>query len=405
MIKKKIVIVHHSGLLGGAGLSLFFLWKELLKHYDVTCYIPIDPPELYDFLKEKGLNPKLFNYRLGKITYYSGGNSALNLKFWYHSLRIIKHKLHWNRILKIENPDLVIVNSIVLCWFSLFSNKYKLMCFVRETIRGKRNNMINKLFSYFLNKFSLVSFLSNYDKNLWDLNYSKSIVAYDFMNYADYKKNQNKVQACIDLNINPKSFNVLFVGGFNRIKGTEIMVKSLKFLKGDNISLVIAGNNPGLFSFNSLKEVWKSIIYLKNKKYYQKIIKIISNVLENKNVFYIGVQKQIRKAFDASDILVVSMTEPHQARPVFEFGCQKKPVIITDFPNIKDFVKNNYNGLTFIKGDEFDLSKKIRILRNNEKLRNKLGKNNYKNAMQNHERKVVIKKLVKSINDLLIIYK
>jgi glycosyltransferase involved in cell wall biosynthesis len=402
MKKNKIVIIHHSGLLGGAGLSLYFTWIELLKHYDVSCYVPNDPPELKDFLKQKGLSPKSFDYRLGKVTFYSGGNSVFNLKFWYHSLRIFFHKGYWDSILKSEKPNLVIVNSIVLCWFGLFSRNYKIMCFVRETLKGRRNSFPNRVIAHFLEKFSLVTFLSDYDKDIWNLTYPNTIVSYNFMNSSDYSKKQTKLEACTDLNINSASFNVLFVGGMNRIKGTEVLVNSMKLLKDDNINLIIAGNNPGLFSFSSIVEFWKSLIYLKNKYYYHKINYIISTSFISNKVHYVGIQNEIRKAFDACDVLVVPMIESHQARPVFEFGCQKKPVIITGFSNIKDFVKNNYNGLTFSVGSYNELAIKIKTLYNDKKLYQRLGENNYLNSIQNHERKVVITKLVNNIDKLFL---
>ena len=115
MAREKILLIHHSGLLGGAGLSLYNTWIELNKKYDVCCYVPDNPPELKYFLQNKGLKPKFFNYRLGKITFYSGGNGPTNLQFWYHFFRIFFHKDKWKLILDKEKPDLVVVNSMVLC--------------------------------------------------------------------------------------------------------------------------------------------------------------------------------------------------------------------------------------------------------------------------------------------------
>ena len=72
-MKNKILIIHHSGLIGGAGISFYNVWIELEKEYNVVSYIPDDPPDLLSFLEKKGLKPHTFPFRLGKLTYYSGG--------------------------------------------------------------------------------------------------------------------------------------------------------------------------------------------------------------------------------------------------------------------------------------------------------------------------------------------
>ena len=63
----KILIIHHSGLHGGAGISLYNTWLELQRHYEVVAYIPNNPSQLNNFLTSKGLTPKIFPFKLGKI--------------------------------------------------------------------------------------------------------------------------------------------------------------------------------------------------------------------------------------------------------------------------------------------------------------------------------------------------
>ncbi len=123
MKKKKVLLIHHSGLVGGAGISLYNLWLSLQVEYEVVGYVPDDPPSFMKFLKGKGLSPKIFDYRLGKMTYYSGGNSALAPKFWYHTLHSLTQIKYWENVLESEKPDLVIVNSKVLCWMGFLFKK------------------------------------------------------------------------------------------------------------------------------------------------------------------------------------------------------------------------------------------------------------------------------------------
>ena len=77
--------------------------------------------------------------------------------------------------------------------------------------------------------------------------------------------------------------------------------------------------------------------------------------------------------FAACDILIFPMKEPHQARPAFEIGVQQKPVIITDFPNIHELVKDGVNGLTFDPDNAEALAQAILILKSDKELLKRLG--------------------------------
>jgi glycosyltransferase involved in cell wall biosynthesis len=399
MFKKKIVLIHHSGLLGGAGISLYYTWLELAKKYEVSCYVPDDPPELKTYLETKGLKPKCFSYRLGKITYYSGGNGLKNPKFWYHMFRVLLHKKRWEVILDDERPDLVIVNAVVLCWFAIFAKKYKLMCFVRETVRGDRRSWANRFMAKLLEKFSLVSFLSNYDRNNWNLTHPQSIVTHNSMERSDFEPKLEKCVACAELSIKSDPFNVLFLGGMNKLKGTKVAVQSMAALPNENIHLIIAGNNPGKFSFGTFRDLWNSLVHFNSKLYFSCILQQISSSSLKNRIHYIGVQSNVRVAFDACDVLIIPMVEPHQARPVFEFGVQKKPVIISDFDNVGEFIVDDVNGLTFRPNDHVALSQCVKKLYQNRALYSGLGHANYQNAITNHDRIKVMSNLILKISD------
>ena len=115
MRKKKVMMIHHSGLIGGGSISFYNIYMELKKKYDVVLYITDDPPDLLNFLRERGIEPRTFSFKLGKLTYYSGGNNLLKPRFWYHAFRILFQIKYWKDVIKKENPEMVIVNSKVLC--------------------------------------------------------------------------------------------------------------------------------------------------------------------------------------------------------------------------------------------------------------------------------------------------
>ena len=51
------------------------------------------------------------------------------------------------------------------------------------------------------------------------------------------------------------------------------------------------------------------------------------------------------------------------------------PVVLSDIPSHRSFIKNQYNGLFFKKSSGEDLARKLEILIKNKKLQNNLGFN------------------------------
>jgi len=401
-MKKKILMIHHSGLIGGAGISFYNTWLALEEKYSVVSYIADDPPDLLMFLRDKGLNPHTFPFRLGKLTYYSGGNNLLKPRFWYHALHSLFQISYWKKIICKEQPDLIIVNSKVLCWMGRIFKKFniKSVCFVRETILGSPKKLMNRIMRNMLDDFTLVSFISNYDLKETGLTKAKAIVLYDFLDVANYYDKLGKIVACEQLNISPDSFNVLFVGGINHLKGIDIAVRSLASLKNEDITLIVSGNDSGAapnIGFRSLADTLKRRNSIRFSKEVKKYIK---NESIEKKIKFIGVQSDMSIPYSACDVLIFPMKEPHQARPAFEIGIQKKTVIISDFPHIHEFVRDGYNGLTFEPLNSKKLAVTIMKIKDNRTLLRELGENNYQHAMQYHTKINVMKALLKEIDML-----
>ena len=401
MKNKKILLIHHSGLLGGAGISLYYTWKALAEKYEVSCYVPSDPPELMEFLVSKGLKPTTYSFRLGKITYYSGGNTLVSPKFWYHALRIFTQLKFWKTIIKNESPDLVFVNSKVLCWMGVLFNEMKSVCFVRETIPGKPKSIMNQIMRRLLDKFSLVAFLSEYDAHQTGLKNALTTISPDFLDVLEYEEIISREKACEKLGLNSEPFNVVFVGGKDPLKGLDIGLKAMSRLKDSRIQLIVAGYDKIIIHNHGFKGLIEKIKKQKVLKYSQNIDDyIIGNNIED-SVEYIGVQSDMRTVYTASDLLIFPMTKPHQARPAFEIGVQKKTVIISNFPNISEFVVDKKNGLTFKPNDYIELANAILRLKNDAEFRNRLGNENQEYTYKFHTAEYSVKELLSGIDKII----
>jgi len=400
---KKILLIHHSGLVGGAGISLYNMWVTLEKQYQVVAYIADDPPALMDFLNKRGLYPCTFSFRLGKLTYYSGGNSLLKPRFWYHALHSLFQIAYWKKVIAKEQPDFIIVNSKVLCWMGRIFQKanIKSMCFVRETIPGSSKRPMNRLMSKMLDDFTLVAFLSDFDRAQTELQKAEMVVSPDYLEPANYIDKLGREAACQKLNINPASFNILFAGGIDELKGVDIAVQAINCLKNEDTTLVVAGKDTGEVSYVGLKSLFSVLKRRKTILFSKRIKETIEKTGLRDKIIFIGIQTDMSTALSACDVLIFPMKKPHQARPAFEIGVQKKPVIITDFPNIHEFVKTGWNGLTFQPGNPESLAEAILKLKNNPELLKEMGTNNYEYTMKYHTEEFAMSRLIEKINEVM----
>lgn len=399
--KKKILLIHHWSSIGGLGISLFNTWKSLKQQYNVITYIPDKPPSLFNFLQSKGLNPKTYSFTCGQIPYYSGGSNLFKPGFWYLLANALFQVPYWSKVISKEQPDLIIVNSKVLCWMGKLFKSTKSICFVRETIKGKSTNFINRIMKSMLEDFTIVSFLSEYDLLQTDLNKAISVVSPDFLYVEDYVDKCGREFACKQLGVDTNSFNVAFVGGIDKLKGIDVAMKAIGILKNENINLLVAGNGIESIASIDTENLFNKIIKRKLIKFSKEIKAYIKEKEIKNNIRFVGVQNDISVLFSASDVLIFPMKEPHQARPAFEIGVQKKPVIISNFPNIHEFIKDGVNGLTFEPDNPESLAGAILKLKNDKELLEKLGVSNYKYTMKYHTEAYAMRKLKDKIDEIL----
>lgn len=350
----KILILHHCDDLGGAGISAIICAQMLMDSYDVTICVPhINSIIGQEISQIDGLKIRSTECELGMINAYSGGPSVFGASFIKGMIHIILSKKNIKNLIETEEYDLVICNSMTLCWIPWITNKCHFLCYIRET---KRNDCGFKLIRKLLNKnFKYVIFISEFDKQEMHLKVPYQYVIRNSMigNFAD---NSKSIEFCKDFFKIPHDsvINVLFVGGTEAFKGYDLAIDVFKSYLPRGIRLIVAGN---------IDEDRKVIA---------------------ENIYYVGRILNIGLLYQAVDFLIFPAIKPHQARPAFEIGFYKKPVIISMFKEVMDEVNDGYNGLLFAPGDKKDLAQKILILAQDKNLRIQLGKNNYEKSMKYH---------------------
>lgn len=370
--KKKILIFHHSDSWGGGGISLKNTVHMLKEKYDVTVCLPHDNTMLSEKIKQEKINVVAVNDNIGLIDTFSGGPPTFSKAFAVCFIKIIVHT-YWKyrKIIKEEAPDMVAVNSMTLSWVGreLKQRKIPSLCFVRETYVKEPGMKIIKfcLDSY----FDGVAYISEFDRKEFNTKTCYQEVIEDTVLPEEFI-NEYVVAELLDKYKLDNKFYVLFLGGTNDIlKGWEVIRGAMNKIENSNIVLLVAGQ-------------------IEPEK---------QTIMEN--IIYLGINQNIEELYAICSVVVFPATFPHQARPVFEAGFMSKPVIISDYANTAEFVKDSYNGLTFPMGDYEALATKILLLYRETDLRVKLGKNNYQMAMEKHSYIKCSKKLINLIESIL----
>ncbi len=377
----KILFIHHSGLIGGAGVSLINTIEALAQTDEIVLTLPSEPTDMQKLAENHGIPAIITERRIGAITYVSGIDHFLSPRFLYRFILMILQFFTWNKRIKNLNPDLVIVNSKTLCWMSLLPavRARNSICFVRETMQGDITSLPNQMINSLLNRFSEVVFISEYDRDLENLKNVKHRVIHNYVTDLPLVEPWVLEEKRRAWNLSADRFRVLYVGGVSQMKGFHIAVQAILEM-GRDVDLIAAGNTIDDIMQTGNPEAMKFASQMKEYLATQDL---------NHQIHLIGRQQDMAPCYQMCDVLIFPMQSPHQARPVFEAGYFEKPVIISDYENIREFVIDGYNGFAVEADNIEQYVKSLSKLKQNPKLRNQMGKNNHEKTQVNHNPSVV----------------
>ena len=394
-MKKKLLIFHQHDTCVGAGLCLIQIVQALKKNYDITVCLPKNGGNLNNLLIKEKIKTIYISGTPVQYSHYNGGyHNFFSLYHIKNIIRIIKNKKIINQIIEEISPDMILCNSLTLFWIGKIAKKYniKTCIYIRETYcNTKFNFRTNYLKKSINNYFDKIIAISNYDlnqtSNKKNKNYYKITDKVDFTLYDDLKKNKCREE----LNISQDDKIILYVGGDSKIKGPLVILNAMKYV--GNAKLLYLQHYTSKKSF---KNFIKRLLKLDDSYIVEKFIK--KNNLEEKIILKSSTNK-VEKYFIASDIVVFPMIIAHQARPVYEAGYARKPIIISDFNNIKEFA-NEKNVFLFKPGNYNQLANTINyIFKNNDNDIIQKIQNNYNNTVNNHNFKTFNKELINCFND------
>ena len=161
-------------------------------------------------------------------------------------------------------------------------------------------------------------------------------------------------QAKVQLGFNNSTIYLLFFGQIKTAKRLDVLIKSMKHVKGD-VKLVVAGRP------------WKDD--------FSKYDKLISELeLEDRVEKYIRfVTDEERELFmKACDVMVLPYEEVYQSAALLMAMSYGLAIIASDVDSFKEVIRQGKNGLMFKSLDEEDLSDKINTLINDSEMLSQL---------------------------------
>ena len=383
--RKKIAIIHHCGVIGGAGKSLLQTVNMLSDDYDITVYCPAGS-RMKTFLETNGVAVVPYKFNLGSIPYYSGGPKIISRTFAKELLYILTNKKKRTELLRQCRADIIMVNSVTECFMAKEIKKNTdaaAVCFVRETLPKGNKGLFFRQFKSVMQKFcDTVFFISDFDRLSYNLKIRNAVTVKNsvpdsyFDEYED-KKNEYLAMLGVERSAEEDEYHILYLGGNSELKGYSVICKAMQYLPS-YVRLLYAGSNT----------------HLRDKQ----LAPIASRVDQ------IGMLEDVSNAFKAADLVVFPATAAHQGRPIFEAGAFGKTVVASDFKEIKEDLQDGVNGAVFKPSDAEELALKISELIEGHylgKTTAELAEENNRQSRINHSISAVKKVLIGSVNRTL----
>ncbi len=388
---KKVLFFHHSGTIGGAGLSALNVVNSLSKKdYDITVFCTSsDSQSMSDLFQEHGYkvisganSPKILNH-------FSGSSHQIFSPFFLKSvINILFDVSKIRKIIAEVNPDIVVMNSMTTFWIARVAKEFKkeTILFFRETyVRGLfavRTRIIKRLLSEYVDK---IAFISEYENNLTDGLKSYRTTIYNALDGKKYDEIDRDL-CRKELGLVDEQFYILYLGGMTAYKGAAVIVKAMKYLQEYNIKLIFVGYKwtGKKITVKDKKGILRKIKFLLGLNYEANTINEMLRLNLQDNIQFVPNQKEIAPYFKVCDCLVQPMTKAHQARPVFEAGYAKTPVVITDFPQIRELCDES-NSYLFNNEDSKMLATRILEIYKHPKQAKLKAEINYQNTIERHK--------------------
>lgn len=399
----KIMIVHHFGQLGGGTNSCFDICRMLVEDaHDVVVAIPNPSASVVEMARNTKV--KLIATPVKAVCLSCHNADSGTAKTIAKFVLSLRHIGYWKQLFQKEQPDLLMLNSSVQGPLVCLARQLgiKTLCFIRETIREKDTSLWQQANKKLLSMADGLAFLTDYDRTSWNISGNgKQTVIPDIVDETRFGLSAELTDGN-DNGCNPEEKYLLYLGGLSAEKGALDLLHAFHICAQQNkeLHLVILGDTSGAnFSkLGILQRLWRR----KQKHYHEACKKELATIEhEYGRIRVVGLVKDVSSWYKKASLVIFPVKKVHQARPVYEAGLFYKPILVPDYENFRDNVKNGYNGLLYQKNNVDDMARKILHLIEDDELLRRMGLNNHQMYQEGHTYHVVRKELSEFVNDLL----
>lgn len=368
-------MISHSTKLGGASISLLHLLEAIDgDEFKISIYCRSDDPEFADRLEALGYHVIRGGSSPTPFAHFSGAEfPATSRSAMANLFRILRDSLRLCLVLT-RGFDVVLANSMTLFWVGRIAGLFgcDTGLFHRETfVHGRWGFRAHAIKHELMHSFAGVAYISEFDRNQVGDDRPSSMVITDKVDLTLYASiGRSEARATLGL---PERFTVLYLGGPSELKGARVLLRASEELESEIVVLMLGqrtdSETPSPEARNEGTNANTSVA--KGR--------VIPRPHSNDvHLYYL-----------ASDIVVFPSTRPHQARPIYEAGAAKRLVVISDFPQTKEFAQDKVNCLEFPPGDARALAVVVnRVSRNPEEYR-PLVRENWRRTARNHDLQVL----------------
>ncbi len=189
---------------------------------------------------------------------------------------------------------------------------------------------------------------------------NKVIVIPNGISVDQFSLSKTKEECRRRLGISSNAKVILFVGALQKYKAPDVLIKAIEKVAQqiENVELIIVGDGV----------MRNELQHLAEKLGVKDLVKFKGFINDNnfKTDFY-----------KAADIFVLPSVMGPELFPIvlLEASAMGLPLLVSDLPQLEEFVENRVNGLVAKKGNDADLAAAIIELIANEELREHLGQN------------------------------
>ncbi len=359
-----------------------------------------------DALKEEG--HEIIFCSSDKIPYYSSRLEYKLLKVNQYKIKKIgslyEHYIVYKQIRNVirdVNPDIIYIRwRQNFFWSKLFKGRKYRLIFECNTppsmalLKDDRGNIVRSLVSKYLDRqiclnTDIISAISTEVKSFIINNISavneKIIVNPNGVNPKKFKSEGKNCRG--KLNISKNDIVIGYSGNIEDWHGVDTLINAFQLLdknKYSNIKLLIIGSGDKFYL--------EKLYGIARKKY-------------SKDIIFTGIvpYNEMPAYLRTCDILVSPQKpyiggELHQSPiKLYEYMATERAIIASNIGQIKRVIKNNFNGLLFESGNEYELANNIKLLLDNEILRNKIAGNARIEAVTRYSWKNNVKRFLNAV--------